>query len=514
MAGNRTELMDIKQIIALKLKGVSNRKIGAQLSISRNTINHYTKFFEEQNLSYQEISTYSELQLLSLFPCESEVDTTRYQELSPYFPYFNDELKKPGCTLNTLWKEYLEKQPSGYRLSQFKAHFNKYRKKINGSCKLDHKVGQQVYIDFTGKRLEYIDKSSGEIIKVEVYVAILPASQYTFVVAVPSQKKEDFIAATNQCLAFFGGVPQALVSDNLKSAVTKTHKYAPKINRTFKDFALHHNCVVDPTRPYSPQDKALVEGAVKLVYQRIFYPLSKHTFFSLKDINDELSKLLELYNNYQFSQRKTTRKEEFHSLERAFLQELPTQPYQNKEFRSAKVQKTGHVFISEDKHYYSVPYSYISKQTEVHYTADFVEVFYKNERIASHKRDYRSGKYSTNKDHLSSSHKAYSEWSLEFFQGKSERFGEHTKQYITELIEGKSYPEIAYKQTMGILSFHKTYGYQRVEDACLRAGFHEQRHFHIIENILKNSLDKTPIEVDEKGKVHIPQHQNLRGNFK
>jgi hypothetical protein len=98
---------------------------------------------------------------LALFLCESEVDTTRYQELFPYFVYFNDEIKKPGCTLNTLWKEYLEKQSNGYRLSQFKAHFNKYRKKINGSCKLDHKVGQQVYIDFTGKRLEYIDKATG-----------------------------------------------------------------------------------------------------------------------------------------------------------------------------------------------------------------------------------------------------------------------------------------------------------------------------------------------------------------
>lgn len=514
MAGNRKDIMEIKQIIMLKLKGWSNRKVAAELSISRNTVNEYVRFFKDQNLDYQSLSTYNEGQLYSLFPNDSEIEKQRYEVLCQYFSYFSKELKKPGCTLYTLWEEYSEKHADGYKRSQFSIHFNKWRLKVKGSCKLDHKVGEKVFIDYTGKKLCYVDRNTGELIEVEVFVAILPSSQYTFVTATCSQNKADFIEAVNSSLHFFGGAPLAIVSDNLKSAVTKTHKYAPKINRTFKDLGLHYNCVIDPTRPYSPQDKALVEGAVKLVYQRIFYPLSKHTFFSLEDLNDEIALLVKTYNDYQFSQSTSTRKEEFISLERQYLQALPAHRYQIKEYRTAKVHKTGYIYLSEDKHYYSVPFRYIGKQTEVHYTTSMVEVYYKKERVASHKRDYRSSKYSTIKDHLSSTHRAYSEWSLSYFQVRAECIGEQTKQYITELIEDKPYPEVAYKQALGILSLKKNYGNERLENACLRAGHHDHRGYHIIENILKKGLDKLPMEVDEKGQIHIPLHKNVRGNYK
>ncbi len=514
MAGNRKDIMEIKQLIALKLKSWSNRKIATELSISRNTVNQYVRFFNEHNLDYQTLSTYGDAQLYNLFPNDSEVEKQRYEVLCQYFNYFSKELKKPGCTLFTLWEEYIEKHVDGYKRSQFSVHFNTWRQKVKGSCKLDHKVGEKVFIDYTGKKPFFVNRNTGEEIEVEVFVAILPASQYTFVTATRSQNKADFIDAVNKCLYFFEGAPLAIVSDNLKSAVTKTHKYAPKINRSFKDLGLHYNSVIDPARPYSPQDKALVEGAVRLVYQRIFYPLSKHAFFSLEDLNDEIAVLVETYNNYQFSQSTSTRKEEFISLEKQYLQTLPSDQYEIKEYKYAKVHKTGYIYLNEDKHYYSVPYRHIGKQTEVHYTSKMVEVYYKKERIASHQRDYRASKYTTIKDHLSSTHRAYSEWSLGYFQARAERIGEQTRQYITELIEDKPYPEVAYKQAMGILSLRKNYGNERLENACLRGGHHDLRGYHIIENILKKGLDKLPVEVDKNGQIHIPLHKNVRGDYK
>lgn len=514
MAGNRKDIMEIKQIIAFKLKGWSNRKIATELCVSRNTVNEHVRFFDGQHMDYQTLCTYSDAQLWELFPNGSEVEKERYDVLCQYFTYFNKELKKPGCTLLTLWEEYIEKHADGYKRSQFSVHFNKWREKFNGSCKLEHKVGEKVFIDYTGKKPSYIDRETGEIIEVEVFVATLPSSQYTFVTATRSQNKADFIAAVNDCLHFLGGAPLAIVSDNLKSAVTKAHKYAPKINRTFKDLGLHYNCVIDPTRPYSPQDKALVEGAVKLVYQRILYPLSKHTFFSLEALNNEIALLLKAYNNYKFSQSTSTREREFSSLEKQYLQQLPPDRYEIKEYKTAKVHKTGYIYLNEDKHYYSVPYRYIGKQMELHYTTKMIEVYYKKERIASHPRDYRSGKYSTIKDHLSSTHRAYSEWNLHYFQTRAARVGGHTKEYITGLIADKPYPEVAYKQALGILSLRKNYGDERLENACLRGGHHDQRGYHIIENILKKGLDKLPIEVDQEGQIHIPLHKNVRGNYK
>ncbi len=167
--------------------------------------------------------------------------------------------------------------------------------------KLEHEAGKEVYIDFAGKKLHITDKETGEQVPVEVFIAILPNSQYTYVEACMSQKREDLVTCMAGVLSFFGGVPKAIVSDNLKSAVTRASKYEPDINRTFKDFARHYGCVINPTRIYSPQDKALVENAVHLAYQRIYYPMRNMTFFSLADLNREIRKLLEGYNNYGVS---------------------------------------------------------------------------------------------------------------------------------------------------------------------------------------------------------------------
>ena len=508
MAGKRIEIMELKQLIRLKKAGNSNRKVADLLGISRNTVNGYVKLFKAYDLSYKELLELDNASLEELFPEESAIENHRYKELSSYFPYFEQELRKPGCTLQTLWREYLDKHPDGYKHSQFGWHFQRWRNKIRGSCKLEHKAGEKLFVDFTGKKLELVDKTTGEVTEVNVFVGILPCSQYTFVKAVPTQCKEDFLAVLGDCLEFLGGVPQAVVSDNLKSAVTKASKYAPVINKTFNDFGLHYGCVIDPTRPYAPQDKALVEGAVNLVYQRIFYPLGKHTFFSLKELNEEIAVLLEKYNNLKFSQRPETRQQEFISLEQQFMQPLPSERYQLSYYKRLKVQKMGYIYLSDDKHYYSVPYRYIGQHTEVKYTSTTIEVFYNRERIALHPRDYRAGKYSTNTDHLSSTHKAYGEWSLEFFQEKAKKAGEHVLEYITALILERSYPEIGYKQASGILQLTRQYSSERVNQACKRAQGHGRSSYHTIANILKNGLEK---EEYEKPAIKIPNHGNIRG---
>src|SRR5690606_3755581 len=173
---------------------------------------------------------------------------------------------------------------------------------------------------------------------------------------------------------------------------------------------------------------------VKLVYQRIFYPLSKMTFFSLTELNDAIRELLVKYNNYVFKLTRYSRRELFVSTEKQFLKPLPPASYELRQYRRAKVQKMGYIFLSEDKHYYSVPYRFIGKHVEVRYTNSAVEIFYNHERLCTHKRDRQAGRYSTQKDHLSSNHKAYSEWSLTFFQRKAEYIGPETVKYITRLI--------------------------------------------------------------------------------
>jgi hypothetical protein len=328
--------------------------------------------------------------------------------------------------------------------------------------------------------------------------------------AVRTQSKEDLIRCLRECLEYFGGSPQAIVSDNLKAAVSKASKYAPTINKTMNDFALYYGCVVDPARPYHPQDKALVEGAVKLVYQRIFYPLSKHTFFTLEDLNKGIIEQLLTYNNTPFSQSMSTRRQDFLELEATYLQPLPQEPYTIRAFKRLRVHKMGYVYLSEDKHYYSVPYRFIGCWIEASYTQTSLEISYNKQRLCIHRRSCSAGKYTTNADHLSSSHQAYTQWSLDFFQQRAAKIGAATHQYITELIVQSSYPEIGYKQARGILLLTRQYSNERLEKACVRALYHHKRTYHTLELILKNGMEDHPILLNN-ATSHIPSHENIRG---
>ena len=404
---NKLDPMDLKQIISLHLDKYSNRKIADMLSISRNTVNEYMTAIKACGVDLQELRTLDNASLCDLFPTQTTIDNERYDALMIYFEKMKQSRHNPGFTFQYHYIEYKQEVSNAYGYTQFMEHYNRKYKKEKGSMKLEHQAGNEMFIDFAGKKLHYVDRKTGEEIPVEVFVAILPCSQYTFVEACPSQKKEDLIASTAHALSFYGGVPKAIVSDNLKSAVSRASKYEAEINRSFKDFAHHYSCVANPTRSYSPQDKALVENAVHLAYQRIYYPLRNMTFFSIEDLNKEIRRLLEKYNDTFFQRKQASRKELFQSMERGYLKDLPASAYQLKEYKRAKVQKMGYVYFSPDKTYYSVPYRYIGKSTQIHYTTNMVEVYFNNDRIASHHRNKVTGTYITNKDHLSSSHQAY-----------------------------------------------------------------------------------------------------------
>lgn len=510
MAGKRIEIMDLRQLITLKKQGLSNRKTASLLQISRNTVNAYTQVLENLPYGYDQLLALSEVELKELCAPESEVSADRYEQLASQFEYFSAELKKPGCTLLTLWHEYRQKHGDGYGYTQFTRHYNLWADKLEASCKLDHKAGQKLFIDYTGKKLSIVSRHTGEVKPVEVFVGILPCSQYTYVEASESQQRDDLIASMGRCLRYFGGTTEAIVSDCLKSAVSRACKYEPIINKTFKEFALHYGCVIDPARPYSPQDKALVENAVKLIYQRIFYPLSKMTFFSITELNAAIGELLIKYNNYVFQLTHYSRRELFVSTEQPYLKPLPVTSFELRQYRRAKVQKMGYIFMSEDKHYYSVPYRFIGKRVEVRYSHSVVEIFYNHERLCTHKRDRQPGKYSTHPDHLSSAHQAYSQWSLEFFQRKAEKIGPEAIKYITRLILQYSYPEIGYKQAMGIVHLTRLYDRERIERACHRALAAQHCSYRIIENMLRNGVDQ--LEIDLRDNNHIPSHDNIRGS--
>lgn len=510
---NTLDPMDLKQIITLHLDGLSNRKIGAVLGISRNTVNTYTKRFKASEHSFEELLSFDNTALNDLFTSHTTIDTERQDALMRYFEKVNKARNHPGFTFQYHYLEYSETADNPYSYTQFMEHYRRKYAKVKGSMKLEHEAGKEMFIDFAGKHLHIVDKQTGELVRVEVFVAILPNSHYTYVEAVESQKKEDLISCCANALRFYGGVPKAIVSDNLKSAVTRTHKYEPSINRSFKDFARHYNCVVNPARAYSPQDKALVENAVHLAYQRIYYPIREMTFFSLKELNKEIRRLLTDYNKLLFKRKEVSRRELFQTVERQYLKPLPSETYEMKDYKRAKVQKMGYVYFSPDKSYYSVPYRYIGKSTLIHYTKSTVEVHYNHERIALHQRNPSKGRYNTNKDHLSSTHKHYTDWSPEHFKNKASAHGIYVAQCVEKILSDTEYPEIGYKRVMGLIQLHKSFSSQRLNTACEKALKADMASYKRIKNILENNLEKTSLFYQdlEQNTSHIPKHQNTRG---
>jgi len=512
MSNRRIYTMVIRQIIKLKLSSYSNRKIAKELNINRNTINGYMQKMEQSGKTLHQLYDMNDETLMALFEKEKSL-STRLSELKDFFVQVRKEKIRPGFTFQNIWKEYKDQNENGYSYSQFMAHYNKWSIKDKSTLKLNHIAGEKLMVDYAGKKLSWVDSKTGEIKDVEVFVACLPASGYTFVRACPSQKKGDFIDCITKTLEFIGGVPKQIVVDNLKSAVSKTSKYEPITNRSLRDLGLHYGAVLNPTRPYHPKDKAMVERMVRLVYEQIYFAIRDEVHFSLHELNERILQLVHKLNNRKLSQLDCSRADLFKENEYELLQKLPAHNYELKEQSRSKVGKNCHVYLSKDKHYYSVPYRFIGKRTQVRYSSKMVEVYYKNERIALHFRDRTKSAYSTKKEHLPSTHQHYLSWSPSLFIDKAEKIGPHTCQYIKKLFDQDGVAETKYKTAMGIIQLKKQYETTRIEKAIQLAMLYPKVSYNKLKGILEKNLDLHDDLFDniETQQSHIPDHENIRG---
>ena len=518
MVRNRIEMLDIRHIIRLNTKGHSNRQIGNYLGINRNTINRYISLIEKSEKSCEELLGLSDAALLKTLDqhnaAKQAASNKRLEQLESYFPLFAQEMKKVGVTYQSLWHRYVQEQVDGYAYTQFRYYFKTYLNQQEVSLYWEHAYGDKLLMDFTGKKLPIVDKVSGEVVWKEVFVGILAGSGYTFVKAVNSQRLDDFLEVAQDCLHFFGGVPQALMVDNLKSAISVADKYEADVNRNFKALALHYDTTVLATRSRKPKDKALVEGAVKLVYQRIFYPLDELTFFSLSDLNAAILDKLERHNNQLYQHKTHSRKDLFEQHEKVLLGRLPIDRFERRTYRQGRVNKDAHVLF--DYHYYSVPYQYVRTRIFVQATTRTVEIFISttHERLAIHERKQEPKGYSTKTEHLPSNVRFVKKWSIEQFDRLAQQIGQQTQDFFQQLFEYKAHPQQAYKACMGILSLRKGFSDERINAACKRADYFQNYSYKAIKNILEKGLDKVDYLPHAKTDDH-PQlgldHPNIRG---
>jgi len=349
----------VREILRLKEQsGLGQRAIARALNVSRPVVKHYLDRLASAGIDYVAIRAMGDDALLEIVEGSDRSSPERYPVVHQKFADFTQELKRPGVTLLRLWQEYRDQHPTGYGYSQFCYHFQVWRSSCELTMHIDYKAGEKMFVDFTGNKLSIIGEQTREIREVEVFIAVLAASQLTYVEATASQRKHDWIKANQNALYYFGGVPKAIVPDCLKSAVTQPDNYEPDINPEFADFARHVQTAILPARPHHAKDKALVEGAVKIVYSWIFAALRNHLFSSLKELNLAIGEELEKYNAKPMQKLKRSRRQLFEQIEMAALAPLPGERYIIRNFKRLKAQFNYHIYLSDDKHHYSVPHRY------------------------------------------------------------------------------------------------------------------------------------------------------------
>ncbi len=509
MANKPISMSKLRHVLKLHCQGTKTLQISTTTGVSRNTVKKYIAVLRNLRTTWDEVARLSDKDLNELF-CKEPDDApdARLLVLHAYFKQNEKRLRQRGMTLLRLWEQYSRDHEHGYHVSAFYRHHRLWKRRAKPSMHMEHIAGDKMFVDYTGVRLQIVDAETGVITPVEVFVAILGASQLTYVEATASQRAVDFILCCENALHYFGGAPQAIVPDNLKSAVTKSNRYEPQLNENFAAFADHYGMAVLPARAYRPKDKALVEGAVKITYNKIFASLPEELPTSLEQLNAAIQSLLIAYNSNVFKGRSYSRLDQFLEFEQATLQPLPQQRFELRLSRVVTVMKNGHIHLQVDKHYYSVPYGYISKKVRVIYSPSTVEVFYKYELIASHPRLRKAHNYTTDAAHLASQHQAMSEWSADFFMAKARLISPEVEEYIAQVLLKKQHPEQAYKTCQGILSFAGRVGHHRLSRACTRAHSYGLYHYRAIESILKKGLDLQP---DDDTPLPMPQHENIRG---
>ena len=499
----------VRQIIKLYTHHMGKKKIGERLGMSKHTVKFYTDQFLSLKILKEDLLKLSDFELDKLFhPPKETILNDLLKQLYDFFPVMAVQMRRRGMTVSRQFLEYKKLYTPCYGETSFYYHYNLWRKKVNPAMHIEHKVGDKMYVDYAGATLQYVDTNTGEIKAAQVFVAILGWSQYAYVEAMQSQMIEEFIAACENALRYFNGVPLALVPDNLKSAVNKASSYEPTVNENFKAFADHYGIAILPARSRKPQDKAHVENMVKLSYQKIYANLPEKEVVSLIELNALIRQHLVTLNDTQLTGKECSRADQW-IMELSSLHPLPAALYEMRKIKQVTVMKNGHVYLTEDQHYYSVPYELIGKKLIMQYSRSEVNLYLQYQLLATHKRIRSPHNYTTIAEHMPAQHRYVTEWNPAFFMDKAKEIDPVVEFYISQVLAKKQHPEQGYKSCMGILSFAKRLGNIRLIKACKRAHEIGYYNYKIIEDILTKNLDNS--DEDDIQPSNMPTHDNIRG---
>jgi len=509
--------MKPKKVTVLKLKDIlrlhyqaqlSTRQIARSLNVSSSVVSKYLIRARGAQLYWPLPEGIGETQLREILqPKRNGSSTALLAE--PDFAQMSVELSRKGMTRQLLWEEYAQAHPDNhYSYSRFAVLYRAWHKKQRLSMRQTHRAGEKLFVDYAGLTLKIIDSRTGEERPAQVFVTALGASSYTYAEATWTQSLPDWIGSHIRAFAFYGGVPEVVVPDNLKSAVSKACRYDPELNPSYAQCAAYYQTSVIPARPYKPQDKSKAEVSVQIVERWIMMRLRKLQLFSLAEANQAIRVLLDDLNNRPFKQRPGSRQSQFDAIDKPALKALPSAPYAYRHVVKARAHIDYHV--SYDGHHYSVPYRLRGEEVMVHAGEQTVAVFYQGKCVAEHPRSRNASGHTTNTAHMPKAHAKHQEWSPSRFINWAQSIGPATQRVVRYQLESRPHPEHGYRACLGILSLAKKYGKARLEAACIRAEKIGGLQYKNLASILATGLDKQPLETDKQQSLPLT-HDNVRG---
>ena len=501
-----------REILRLKWQqGRSHREIAHALAIGPGTPSDVAKRALAAGIASWDAVAALDDDELERRLYQEPLAATAKQRPKPDPAQIHIELRRPGVTLRLLHEEYLQAHPDGYGYTQYVAFYNEWATRLRVVMRQVHKAGEKCFVDYAGKKPSIVDPKTGERVAVELFVAVMGASNYTYAEVTATQQSADWLASHVRLVEFLGGVARAFVPDQLKAAVVIASRFEPAIQRTYEEWSQHYSTTILPARPGKPRDKAKVEGGVLIAERWILGRLRNVTCFSIAELNELIAALLVELNSRVMKRYGKSRRQLFDEFDRPALGQLPIDRFAHGDWSYATVGFDYHITV--DHHSYSVPYTLVGEYVESRCSAGTIEIFLGTKRVASHMRSFERGGTTTLAAHMPIAHRKHAGASVAEIEAWAKQLGPCTSSLVRAILDERRHPEHGFRSCVGLKSLTRHYPPERIEAACQRALVVGARSYRNVESILRHGLERQPLpEISSSSEPPPPlDHENIRG---
>lgn len=505
----RLDTDTIRQVIRLLNLEYSQRETAKHAGVSRDSVKVLYEKLKLFPIKNNELQIFTNNELLDYFEI-SRITNYSTRKVYPDFEYINQELKKRDITLELLWQEYTAQYSNGLSYSRFCEVFRNFQKKRHASMRQFYKSGEAILVDFCGRTVEVTSPIDGVKSYAQIFVAVLGASSYIFAYAVPSQKTKYWLECFIKTFEHIGGVPETIITDNLKAAVIKNNKSGLELQKDFEDFAEHYDFAILPTRPRKPKDKSLAEVSVQIVQRSILAALRNQKYFSFEELNHAIQDKLVVIN------RKTTRRftisrfDQFNALDAKNLNSLPLYPYELCTWKR-NVRVSDSYRVEYLTNHYSVPYTHIHLKVDLKISNQYIYIFYEREKIAEHQLSPNNYQDFCLEEHMSPAHLITKGLTKDEIKLWAYRIGPNTTTYVERILNQKR--DLAGK--IKSLNRFRQWVIDNQKSDCLEKAcdYALQRYIYTLDRLQKIITNNAYHIKDISSELNQIQnsHQNIRG---